>query len=86
MPPPRPSQTFTISLPKELAQEIDRMAAAENRSRSELMREAFRQYLERRRRWERIFVYGRRRAKAIGLRSEEEVARAVEDHRRRKAG
>ena len=82
----RPSKTVTISLPRNLAAEIDRVAAAENRSRSELVREVFRQYLERRRRWDQIFAYGSRRAKATGLRSEEQVARVIKEHRRRKAG
>lgn len=82
----RPSKTVTISLPRNLAAQIDRVAAAENRSRSELVREVFRQYLERRRRWDQIFAYGARRAKATGVTSEEQVARAIKEHRRRKAG
>lgn len=82
----RPSKTVTISLPRNLAAQIDRVAAAENRSRSELVREVFRQYLERRRRWDQIFAYGSRRAKATGLTSEDQVSRAVKEHRRRKAG
>lgn len=35
-----------ISIPEEFLAEIDRVAAAENRSRSELVREALRQYVE----------------------------------------
>jgi len=80
----RPSRTFTVSLPPDLAAEVDRLAAAENRSRSELVREAFRQYLERRRRWRRIFAYGERAAKAVGVKSEAGVARMVKEYRRSK--
>jgi len=35
-----------ISIPEEFLAEIDRVAAEENRSRSELVREALRQYVE----------------------------------------
>ena len=78
----RVSQTFTVSLPSELAAEVDRVASEENRSRSELVREAFRQYVERRRRWERIFRYGEEAAQVAGLASDAEVARVVKEHRK----
>ena len=40
----RTTGTVTISLPPELAVEVDRLAHQEGRTRSELLREAFRQY------------------------------------------
>lgn len=39
-----------VSFPDEFLQEVDRLAAEEHRSRSELMREAIRAYIEKRRR------------------------------------
>src|SRR5487761_1388825 len=42
----RTTDTLTISLPPELAGEVDRLARQEGRTRSELFREAFRQYGE----------------------------------------
>ena len=80
--PRRSSQTFTVSLPADLAAEVDRIADEENRSRSELVREAFRQYAERRRRWEQIFRYGQEAAAREGIRSEAEVAVIVKERRR----
>jgi predicted transcriptional regulator len=38
------TRTFTISFPVELAEEVERMAAGESRTVSELFREAFRTY------------------------------------------
>jgi predicted transcriptional regulator len=38
-------QTFNISLPDEMARQVDRATKRENRSRSELVREALRVYL-----------------------------------------
>jgi predicted transcriptional regulator len=40
----RTSRTFTISFPPELAEQVKQTAKAENRTTSELFREAFRRY------------------------------------------
>jgi len=40
----RTTRTFTISLPPQMAEQVERVAAAEHRTTSELFREAFRQY------------------------------------------
>ena len=40
----RNSRTFTISFPPELAEQVERVAAVEQRTISELFREVFRQY------------------------------------------
>ena len=40
----RTSRTFTISFPPELAEQVERLAAKESRTTSELFREAFRTY------------------------------------------
>lgn len=77
----RSSQTFTISLPPDLAAEVDRVAQAESRSRSELLREAFRQYIQRRQRWERIFDYGEARRRELEIESEEDVVRLIREDR-----
>lgn len=81
MPAPR---TVTISLPPALAREVDRVARAERRSRSELLREAFRQYVARLERWERIFAAGAQAARRARI-SEADVVRAVEGRRRSQA-
>lgn len=76
-------RTFTISLPPKLAREIDRQAAAEGRTRSELFREAVRQYLARRERWSQIFAYGENIARERGL-TEADVGPAVAEERQKK--
>jgi len=63
----RTTGIVTISLPPELAVEVDRLAHQEGRTRSELRREAFRQYAERRIRWDQLFAYGAARAAAGAL-------------------
>lgn len=74
----RPSRTFTISLPADLAEQVDRIAAAEQRTRSELLREAFRRYVASQQRWERIFAFGERAAREAGLADEAQVEAAVD--------
>ena len=38
------SRTFTVSFPPDLAEQVERLAAEESRTTSELFREAFRAY------------------------------------------
>lgn len=73
-------RTFTISLPPKLARQVDKQATAEGRTRSELFREAVRQYIARRDRWSQIFAYGESVATERGL-TEENVDRAVAEER-----
>jgi len=42
----RTTKTWTISLPPKLGREAERTAREENRTKSELVREALRMYLE----------------------------------------
>ena len=77
----RSTDTLTISLPAELADEVDRLARQEGRTRSELFREAFRQYAERRRRWDQLFAYGETRTSSGHL-TEEQLTGAVKRRRR----
>jgi predicted transcriptional regulator len=74
----RSSHTFTISLPPELAAQVDRLAAEEGMSRSELFREAFRRYVNSQRRWERILTLGPQAAAQAGLDTEEAIDAAVD--------
>lgn len=73
------AKVINISLPEELLGEIDEFARSEQRTRSELFREAARQYIEGRR-WRRIREAGTRTAKELGL-TEEDVERIVDEFR-----
>jgi metal-responsive CopG/Arc/MetJ family transcriptional regulator len=81
------SQTTTvnISFRKDLLDRIDELAAQESRSRSELIREAARAYIDSKSRWRAIFELTRRQAARAGLSPqnvEEEIA-AFRDEKRR---
>ena len=76
--------TVNVSFQGSLLAEIDRVAQIESRSRSELLREAARLYIERKRRWDKIFAYG----KTVTLRgqlTEEDVAAEIQSYRKQKA-
>jgi CopG family transcriptional regulator / antitoxin EndoAI len=59
--------TVNISFNPDLLKEIDEVAQEESRSRSELIREAARTYIDRKRRWAQIFRIGAQTAKSKGL-------------------
>jgi metal-responsive CopG/Arc/MetJ family transcriptional regulator len=73
-----------ISFQEDLLADIDKLARKEHRSRSELLREAARLYIERRDRWNRMFALGDAIAKDKGL-SERDVAAEIQAYRKSKA-
>jgi metal-responsive CopG/Arc/MetJ family transcriptional regulator len=76
--------TVNVSFQGSLLAEIDRVAQTESRSRSELLREAARLYIDRKRRRDKLFAYG----KIIAVRgqlTEEDVAAEIQSYRKQKA-
>jgi len=66
-----------------MLQEAKTLARQENRTMSELVREALRQY-QRQKRWESIATFGQASAEKIGVRNEEDVVQAIHNFRREK--
>ena len=64
---PRTTTTITFSLPPEMAEQVQRAVKEEDRTVSELLREAIRLYMEERE-WRRLERYGRLRARRAGHR------------------
>jgi CopG family transcriptional regulator / antitoxin EndoAI len=59
--------TVNISFQEGLLRQIDQTAREESRSRSELIREAARMYIERKKRWKDIFVFGEKQVRRLRL-------------------
>ena len=76
--------TVNISFQGSLLSEIDRLAQAESRSRSELLREAARLYIDRKRRWDKLFAYGKS-VVARGQLIESDIETEIHAHRQQKA-
>ena len=77
--------TVNISFQEGLLRQIDEMAQEESRSRSELIREAARIYIERKKRWKDIFAFGEKQVRRLRL-TERDVASEIGVYRRSKRG
>ena len=77
----RTTGTLTVSLPPKLLREAERAAREEHRTKSELVREALRFYIEERR-WRKLQREVSVRAQARGIRSEEDIDRLVHSMRK----
>ncbi|MBI2611286.1 ribbon-helix-helix protein, CopG family [Candidatus Gottesmanbacteria bacterium] len=73
-------QIVNISLPSKLLKLADRVAEKEARSRSELFREAIRNYVLRRARWDELFNYAEKKARRLGIK-EKYIEKIVKDYR-----
>ena len=76
---PRKSEVISISVPPELARDVAALATAERRSRSELVREALRQYVFMSR-WQRLRRTAALQAVRLGL-GPADVERLVDEAR-----
>ena len=77
------TKTVNIAFQADLLREIDRVARMESRSRSEILREAVRAYIQRKQRWRSVFALGRQVAESQGL-APEDVSREIEAYRKSK--
>ena len=75
--------TVNLSFQPSLLKAIDKVAGRESRSRSELIREAARMYIERRQKWDDIFALGEKTARSKNL-SQADVANEIAAHRKSK--
>ena len=74
--------TVNISFKKDLLKQIDKIAQVELRSRSELIREAARAYIERKNEWSEIFNFGHKQASKLHL-SPEDVMAEISKYRKK---
>jgi CopG family transcriptional regulator / antitoxin EndoAI len=77
----RTTEILSFTLPAPMLQEARDLARQENRTMSELMREALRQY-QRQRRMEIIAAVGQAAARAANVRTEEDVVDTIHQFRR----
>jgi len=73
-------KVVNISMPEEFFKQAEKLAKEENRTRSELYREAIRQYIETKK-WQKLQRESAERARRLGIRSEEDVERIIKDVR-----
>lgn len=78
------TQTFNVSFPKALLEKVDARAAEQFGSRSDFLRAAALEYLRKEEEWEYLFREGKKIGAEIGYKSEEEVADALTELRRKR--
>jgi len=76
--------TVNISFQEDLLGQIDRIAKNEARTRSELIREAARIYIEKKKKWESIFAYGESLSSKYKL-TENDINEEIQNHRKEKS-
>ena len=76
--------TVNISFQNDLLAQIDRIANNEDRTRSELIRDAVRMYIERKKEWENVFKTGKEIGATLEI-SEDDVMSEIKEYRKAKA-
>ena len=75
----RTTKTITFSLPPEMAEKVNEVAAQQGSSRSEFLRTAVVRYIEEHE-WQQLLQYGEQKAREEGI-GPEDVAHLVEEYR-----
>jgi CopG family transcriptional regulator/antitoxin EndoAI len=78
----RTSKILPISLPPDMLDHVTQLAKKEHRTKSELVREALRRYIDDKE-WTALRSYGTARAKARGI-TEADVDRIIHEYRQEK--
>jgi CopG family transcriptional regulator/antitoxin EndoAI len=76
----RTTKPITVSLPPGLLRDTERIAKEETRTRSEVIRDALRQYITSRR-WQRLRQWGTEAADRLGLKTEADLERLLDEVR-----
>ncbi len=76
----RTTKVLSITLPAPMLKEARELAKQENRTMSELVREALRRY-QREKYWEEVNTLGRASAAAAGVHNEDDVVRVIHEYR-----
>ena len=69
-------KVVTLSMPEEIYKQADEIAKEEGRTRSELFREALRQYVDTRK-WRKLQRETAERARSLGVTSDADVDRII---------
>lgn len=78
----RQSKIVNMSLPPETSEEVNKLARQKGLSRSELLRQALKEYVASEKRWQQIRRWGEKAAKKLRIKDEEDVNRLIHEFRR----
>lgn len=79
----RKTKVLSLSVPPEMARELDNMARTEEKSRSEIFKDMFKTYKESlaEREWRELFSFGKETAKRFKIKDEEELFKILGEER-----
>jgi CopG family transcriptional regulator / antitoxin EndoAI len=79
----RKSKVLSLSVPPEIARDLDNMAKTEDKSRSEIFKDMFKTYKESiaEREWRELFSFGKETAKMFKIKDEKELFRILDEER-----
>ena len=79
----RKTKVLSLSVPPEMARELDNMARTEEKSRSELFKDMFKTYKESlaEKEWRELFSFGKETAKKFKIKDEEELFKILDEER-----
>ena len=76
----RLTKLISFSIMPDFLREVEKVAKEENRTKSELIREALRRYIEDRE-WEKLTRYARIKSAETGIKTEEDIQQVVDEFR-----
>ena len=77
----RATRVVNMSVDEDLYEDVDRIAREKGTSRSQVLREALKQYVAASTRWSQLLNWGEESAERSGLGSEGDVERVVHEYR-----
>jgi metal-responsive CopG/Arc/MetJ family transcriptional regulator len=78
---PRTTKIVNFSLPPDIYGEIEKVAKEKGTSRSQILREALKQYLTSEKRWQRIREWGEETRERLGIKDENDIDRLIHEFR-----
>jgi len=81
----RITKIVNFSLPPEIYEDVNELARQTQTSRSQILREALKQYVISEKRWQQIRKWGEETARELKIKNEYDVEKIVHEHREEKA-
>lgn len=81
----RKTKIVNLSLPNETYEQVEELADRMEVSKSEVLREALKQYVASEKRWQQIRRWGEETAKRLDIRDEDDVDRMIHEFRQEKS-
>lgn len=81
----RTTKIVNFSLPPEIYKQVEELAKQKETSRSQVLREALKQYVASERRWQQIRKWGEETTKRLGIKDKDGVERIIDEYREEKS-